>query len=122
MWALAAAVLAVLGFVVVGYVGATSTPLVRHLTLRSPDYPSAAAPLTIAFFSDVHVHGPDMPPARLARIVAQVNGLNPDVVVLGGDFIGDNWVGATYSIRDAIAPLSGLKAKYGVYAVLGNND
>lgn len=121
-WLIGALVVAGLAFVLVGYVEATSVPVVRQLTLRPADYPSNAVPVRIALVSDLHVHGPDMPPGRVARIVDQVNGLRPDLIVLGGDFIGDNWIGATYSIGDAIAPLAKLKARFGVYAVLGNND
>ena len=120
--AFGALLVAGLGLVLVGYAEATSTPLVRNLTLRPADYPSNAAPVRIVLISDLHVHGPDMPPSRVARIVDQVNGLRPDVVILGGDFVGDNWIGASYSIRDAIAPLARLKPKIGVYAVFGNND
>ena len=42
--------------------------------------------------------------------------------VAAGDFVGDNWIGKQYPDPEAIAPLAGLKARLGVYAVLGNND
>lgn len=105
-----------------GYRNATAAPVLRYLSIRSPDYPSGEPALRLVLFSDVHVHGPDMPPARLARIVAEVNSVHPDIVVAAGDFVGDNWVGKRYSASDAIAPLAQLKARLGVYAVLGNND
>jgi hypothetical protein len=63
-----------------------------------------------------------MPPARVARIVQQINAIRPDIVVAAGDFVGDNWVGAHYSAASAIVPLRALKSRLGVYAVLGNND
>ena len=108
--------------VIAGYRNATAVPLVRRMNLSVPGYPETAPPLRVVLFSDVHVHGPDMPPKRVARIVDQINALNPDLVIAAGDFIGDNWLGETYPIDQAIAPLSRLKSRLGVYAVLGNND
>jgi len=107
---------------IAGYRNAIALPLVRRLDLEVPGYPAAAPPMRIVLFSDVHVHGPDMPPERVARVVDQINALSPDIVIAAGDFIGDNWVGKSYSVDQAIAPLGRLKARLGVYAVLGNND
>jgi predicted MPP superfamily phosphohydrolase len=36
--------------------------------------------------------------------------------------VGNSSIGKSYSIEQSIAPLSGLKARLGVYAVSGNND
>jgi len=119
---LAAAGLIIVAVAIVGYRGATADPIVRQFTMHVTDYPRGARPVRIVLFSDVHVHGPDMPPARLARIVGQINALRPDIVVAAGDFVGDSWFGADYPPAEAIAPLARLKATVGVYAVLGNND
>jgi predicted MPP superfamily phosphohydrolase len=107
---------------IIGYREATAPPLVRRLTVTASNYPQAAEPVRIVLFSDLHAHGPDMPPRRIARIVEQINALHPDIIVAAGDFIGDNWVGKHFSISQAIEPLGGLRARLGVYAVLGNND
>lgn len=115
-------ILAALAILAAGYSNATADPVVRRLTVRLPGFSANTAPFRILLFSDVHVHGPDMPPQRVGRIVDQINALHPDVIVAAGDFIGNSLVGRHYSIADAIAPLSRLKARYGVYAVLGNND
>ena len=56
---------------------------------RLPGWPAGAAPVRAVLIADLHVAGPDMPPARLARIVAQVNALRPDLVLIAGDFISD---------------------------------
>ena len=118
----AALLVAAIAFVAIGYRNATRPPIVRQLTLRVPEYPAGAAPVRVALFADLHVHGPDMPPERLERIVAQINALNPDVDVGAGDFVGNSWVGKAYSVEESIVPLRGLRARLGVYAVLGNND
>ena len=118
----AAIAAAAAAFVAIGYREATRAPIVRRLSLRVADYPFTAPPLRIALFSDVHVHGPDMPPTRVARIVDQINALHPDVAVATGDFVGNSRVGRGYSIEESVIPLAALKARLGVYAVLGNND
>ena len=122
----AAALLAIAAVVLLaalaGYRNAHAAPIVRHLTIRTADYPEGAPPVRVALVSDIHVHGPDMPPARVGKIVEQINALHPDIDILAGDFVGGSWVGAHYSVGEAIAPLRGLKARLGVYAVLGNHD
>jgi predicted MPP superfamily phosphohydrolase len=115
-------VLAALAVLAAGYANATADPVVRRLTVRAAGYPNGAAPLRILLFSDLHVHGPDMPPSRVGRIVDRINALHPDVVVAARDFIGNSLVGRHYSPAEGIAPLARLKARYGIYAVLGNND
>ena len=104
------------------YRSATASPLVRRLSVQIEDYPAATRPVRIVLFSDLHVHGPDMPPARVERIVAQINALHPDVVVAVGDFIGNHLIGRDYPVSEALAPLARLRASSGVFAVLGNND
>jgi len=117
-----AGAIALLAFIAIGYRNATAAPIVRRLALTLPNYPPAASPVKIVLFSDVHVHGPDMPPERVATIVQQINALRPDIIIGTGDFVGNTLVGKHYGVDDAIAPLGQLKARLGTYAVLGNND
>jgi predicted MPP superfamily phosphohydrolase len=98
-------------------------PVVRRAEVILPGLAKSSPPLTIALLSDFHVADPDMPPDRLARIVAQVNGLKPDYVMLAGDFITDRRLALEhYNYRDALAPLAGLKPRIATVAVLGNHD
>ena len=79
--------------------------------------PSAFGGLRIVQISDIH-HGLFLPKEWLAEAVQQANRLNPDIIALTGDFV-------TYSRRhiDPAAEILGrLRARYGVYAVLGNHD
>jgi predicted MPP superfamily phosphohydrolase len=84
--------------------------------------PAGAPPLRAVLMSDLHVAGPDTPPERLARIVAQANALRPDIVFIAGDFLGDGAFSSSYSPDEAIAPLAGLHPRLGIFAVLGNHD
>lgn len=99
---------------------ATSAPVVRSTAVNVE---GLAAPVRLILLSDIHVAGPDMPPSRLKRIVAQINALRPDVIVIAGDFISDKRIATRrYSAEEAIAPLIGLRARLGIVAVLGNHD
>src|SRR3984893_13777128 len=79
--------------------------------------PKAFHGLRIVQISDIH-HGLFLPKEWLSEAVRQANRLNPDIIALTGDFV-------TYSRRNigpAAELLGRLRARYGVYAVLGNHD
>jgi uncharacterized protein len=85
--------------------------------IQSADVPEAFAGYRIAFISDVHF-GPYLRDARLRRVVRVMNGAEPDLVVMGGDYISYSagYVQACFNIlRDG-------DASDGVYCVLGNHD
>lgn len=110
-----------LAFAVAGYAEATRPPdVVRYQVVSTQSGVPPA--LRIVQLSDTHVAMPDMPPARLLRIVAQVNALRPDIVVLTGDYVSDKFFGSAVATAAAIAPLGRLRARYGVFAVPGNHD
>jgi len=98
-------------------------PVVRRASVALPGMPAGSKTVTIALLSDTHVAAPNMSPARLARIVAQINALRPDIVVLAGDYVSERTFGVSpYSAHEAIAPLAALRAPLGVYAIMGNHD
>lgn len=98
-------------------------PIVRQDTLALPGLNPAAAPLRVLLISDIHVAGPDMPPSRLAHIVAKLNALHPDMVLIAGDFTSGRWLTTRrYGLGEALAPLAGLRSRLGTVAVLGNHD
>lgn len=79
--------------------------------------PSAFHGLRVVQISDIH-HGLFLPEEWLFQAVCQANWLKPDIIALTGDFV-------TYSRRNigpAAELLGALRARYGVYAVLGNHD
>lgn len=98
-------------------------PVVERLVVESDALLAGSPPVTIAFLTDIHVAGPDMPPGRLDRIVAQVNGLKPDLVAITGDLVSEKRTAThVYSPEEIVAPLAGLKAPLGVVVVPGNHD
>jgi predicted MPP superfamily phosphohydrolase len=97
--------------------------VIERTRVVMPALSADAAPLRVAFVSDIHVAGPDMPPERLGRIVAQVNALDPDIVLIAGDLVSDKRTAThVYSPEQIVAPLAGLEAPLGVIAVPGNHD
>src|SRR6266545_4327561 len=71
----------------------------------------------IVQLSDIH-HSPFTSREQIERAVATANSLQPDIVALTGDYISKE--------REYAAPcaelLGRLRARHGVYAVLGNHD
>jgi len=73
--------------------------------------------VSLAFISDLHV-GPYVTLDDVARVVNVVNGLEPDLVLLGGDYVS-----RTAETMPALASvLAAMVAPLGLYAVLGNHD
>ena len=106
-----------------GYWNATRAPLVRTAQLAIADWPADTPPLRLVLISDVHVAGPDMPPSRLTTIVAQINALEPDLVLIAGDLVSEKMLAThVYNTPEIVAPYAALKARLGVVAVLGNHD
>ncbi|KQM64280.1 phosphohydrolase [Sphingomonas sp. Leaf17] len=107
----------------VGLANAVADPVVRRTGIALPDWPAGAAPVTIALVSDLHVGNMTMRAGRLERMVAQVNALRPDLVLMAGDFIGGHHrVDAALGEPILARGLARLRAPLGVVAVLGNHD
>lgn len=96
----------------------------RELVVEPRDWPAARPPFKIAVLSDLHVGSPSVSLVTLSEIVGRTNLAQPDIGVLAGDFmVGTTLVGAERIAPEPIAEvLSGLRARYGVFAVLGNHD
>lgn len=96
----------------------------KTVTYRlSPARWSGGPKLRIVALADLHACEPWMSQSRIAHICDQANALEPDIILLLGDFISSmNFV--TGSVPPAIwsAALSKLKAPLGVHAIQGNHD
>lgn len=111
------------GLALYAFAEARRDPVVRRATVHLPRWPVGAKPVHAVLMSDVHIGNAATDAHRLDRIVAQVNALRPDIVLIAGDFIAGH--GRENAVRDGAAmvgPLSRLRAPLGVVAVLGNHD
>lgn len=77
-----------------------------------------ARPRRIVFFSDLHV-GEFKRQDWVRRVVDLVNAQSPDVVLIGGDFVGRT---ECCHLAELLEPLCELRAPHGAYGVLGNHD
>lgn len=96
-----------------------STPELVRLSLTVPDKTKTLSDLKIVAASDIHL-GNIIRRDRVEKYVAQINAQNPDIILLAGDVIDRNIRPVEEQRMDQI--LRKLKAKYGVYAVLGNHE
>ncbi len=72
----------------------------------------------VAFFSDLHA-GALKGQRWVKKIVETVNRENPDLILIGGDFV---FKADPRKLMLYLEPLKELKSKEGIYAVLGNHD
>lgn len=89
---------------------------VETVSLVSGDLPAGVGQLRIAYATDIHKGGL-FTQSRVDTLVQQLNACNADIILLGGDYASDS--------DSAIAffrTMPQLRAKYGVYAVMGNHD
>ena len=74
--------------------------------------------LRVALLTDIH-HSAIVPAEDVVRAVELTLSTNPDLIVLGGDYV-------TYGDRNFVEPvaelLAPLRAPNGVFAILGNHD
>lgn len=90
---------------------------IEHKQILLNRMPKVFDGFRIVQLSDVH-HGPFSSPEQIERAVETANRLQPDIIALTGDYISKE--------RQYAAPcaemLGKLKARFGVYAVMGNHD
>ncbi len=101
----------------VGYVNARRIPRVARVTVPIAGLPAPLHGFTIAQITDLHV-GPTIKRAYVAGVVDRLNALQPDVIAVTGDLVD----GEVDVLRPHIAPLAGMSARHGVFAVTGNHE
>lgn len=100
-----------------GMIGGTEVPRVKEETVVVNHLPESADGLTVAVLADLHVDGITRAD-RIRKIVERTNALNPDIVIIAGDFVD----GTVPVHGEDLKPLADLKARYGVFGVPGNHE
>ena len=98
--------------------------LVTHeQTIQIDNWPQQFDGLRIAVLSDIHVDNWFITDKKLRTIVQRTNQLNPDLIVILGDYMSsDGWVRRRVEPEVFCPVLKDLHAPLGVYSVLGNHD
>lgn len=95
----------------------TRMPVERYR--RRAPAPLADRPLRIVQITDPHL-GPWQPVRKLRRSIERLIAMDPDLVLLTGDFLTMEGMGTPGALAEALAPLSALSGR--CYAVFGNHD
>ena len=87
-----------------------------------PKWPDAHR-LTITVIADLHAGGPNMGLARVRQVADAAQALNSDLIVILGDYFATHRF-VTERVPHAAwaAEFGRLKARLGVYSILGNHD
>jgi predicted MPP superfamily phosphohydrolase len=79
--------------------------------------------IKIVFISDIH-YGDYYMVSRLRRIIASINKLTPDIIIIGGDYLynGKKSKFNKKLLEELFSQLSYLKSKNGIFTVIGNHE
>jgi predicted MPP superfamily phosphohydrolase len=120
---LAAALIAGGAFAVKAFWIEPRSLVITRADIAVPQWPADARLLKIAMLADIQAAGPHVTAERVAEVVAQVNALEPDLIVLLGDYVSQMRLSTSHVPPKATAAvLARLRAPLGVHAVLGNHD
>jgi predicted MPP superfamily phosphohydrolase len=90
---------------------------IEHERIQLSRLPKAFDGFRVVQLSDIH-HGPFSSREQIERAVDTANRLQPDIIALTGDYISKE----RHYAASCAEMMGRLKAKFGVYAVLGNHD
>lgn len=105
-------------------------------TLAVPNWSKELDGFRVVTIADIHTGSNYAPPERIRYVVEQANAQNADLIVLLGDYVSESkWdrdarnkpegtdrTELKIPVEEIAESLKGLKAKYGVYAIIGNHD
>jgi predicted MPP superfamily phosphohydrolase len=102
---------------VVAWIGGYVRPRTVELEVELPNLPASADGLVVAQLTDLHL-GALIGERRLRSVIEQIDGMNPDLVVVTGDLVD----GDAGTVENMVPALKTLTAPLGVYSILGNHE
>jgi predicted MPP superfamily phosphohydrolase len=97
--------------------------IVREQNIQIANWPSELNGLKVVVLADIHVDNWFINERKLRSIVERTNQLQPEVIVILGDYMSGDGIVKEEVAPEVFAPiLKELRAPLGVYSVLGNHD
>lgn len=103
--------------------------VVRYSTVAIKNWNPAFDGLKIVMVGDIHGGSNGVTEEKIRTVVARINDQNADLVVMLGDYVSQTHEkkpirerGLKMPMETIATNLAGIKARYGVFAVLGNHD
>jgi uncharacterized protein len=97
--------------------------VLRETRIILPSWPAGLKGLRIAAISDLHAGSPYITIDKIHQIVEKTNAAQPDLILLPGDFVIQGVKGGSFMEPEVMSSaLKGLRARFGVFATLGNHD
>lgn len=112
----AAIIIAALMFASCASLSGSGVGRLKRYEIKSERLPAQFNGCTIAFISDVH-YPSKFNRKRLAKVMRKLRTLEPQMLLLGGDYVTSN----SY-IDELFDSIASIKTNYGTYAVLGNHE
>jgi hypothetical protein len=91
---------------------------VEKITVEIADLPASLRGIKLVQLSDLHFDGLRLSDLMLAEAIDATNAVQPDLIVLTGDYVTDD----PTPIVELAQRLKRLQSRLGCYAVLGNHD
>jgi predicted MPP superfamily phosphohydrolase len=92
---------------------------IKRVTIKHATIPKSFDGFRIALFSDLHIASLISPEREITRLAESINKQDVDMVIFAGDLLHIRHTELSAKIASI---LSTIKARYGVYTVLGNHD
>lgn len=109
---------AVIGIVIYGTLFGWRRLVVNEVELSFKDLPAGFDGYRIALLSDMHIETYVSAPECVERIVDEVNGRRPDMICFVGDLVNSS----PRELDGFMDILPKMKAKDGVFSIMGNHD
>lgn len=117
-WLAGAIAIYTLGYIVFGAIYGKEHFQVKEVSIQSKDIPKGFNGYRIVQLSDIHAGSWAGNQKGLEKAIQKINALQPDLILFTGDLVNN----LSTELDEFIPVLSQLKAKDGIYSVLGNHD